>query len=151
MDRFLRVCGIIFLSLVGVAVIAGLIFIPRAWKLNTSAVEFIDRELPRITERWDKEAMLKCASPEFAASMQTDQAPLLWARFRTLGNLKSHEAAVGQVGSQAYANGPTGTFGVYRVRCVFEHGNAEVRITLKRVDADWKIYGFYINSDIFLK
>lgn len=151
MDKFLRVCGIIFLSLIGLGIVLGAIFIPRALILSSGATSYINRELPKIAERWDVDEFFKSSVPEMATLQPREQVDLLWKKFRLLGKLKSHDDPVGQVVSQAYSNGPTGTFGVYNVHSYFENGTADVKITLKRVGDDWKLYGFRINSDLFLK
>ena len=151
MDKFLRVCGIIFLVLLGIGFVLGAIFIPRAMILNSSAVAFIDQELPKIAANWDPDVVLRNGTAEFSSAATKEQIDLLWAKFRQLGKLQSHDEPRGNVGAQAMSNGPSGTFGMYSVRADFEHGNADIKITLKRVGDGWKFYGFHINSDIFLK
>lgn len=151
MKNFFTVLGIIFAVILAVFLIAAVIFIPRALKLNHEAAAYIQTEVPKIVANWSPQELTNQATAGFlAAAKSPDEVDRLFKMFSQLGTLKHLDTPNGTVFSGAYTGTGAVTIGNYAVRAEFEKGPANIKIQLLRVGDAWKINGFWINSEVFL-
>lgn len=151
MKRFLTILGAVFGTIIVVAVIAAVIFVVRAMKLDGEATAYIQDAAPKILQQWNVQELVDRATPELlAAAKSREQFDRMFAMFRQLGTLNHLDAPKGSITSGAFTSTGVVTIGNYTATAEFEQGAATLQIQLRRVDDTWKINGFYIKSDVFL-
>ena len=144
-------CGAISIALLLVAGVVAIIFIPRSLRLNREAAAYIEEAVPRIANDWDPHALIERASPELLAAVKNqDDWERLFSVYRRLGALQKLETPVGNITSGSFSGTGPFTIGQFTAAATFEHGQAQLRIQVRRSGDTWKIDAFQINSDLFL-
>jgi hypothetical protein len=151
MNKFLKILGAVFLSLIVIVVIAAVILIPKSLWLNDDAVAYLEKNIPAIVEHWDAAELEKRSASEILTDESKVGLPRMFKWLETLGNLKGLETPLGQIGTGTLPGTPfNGTWGTYTIKAEFESGPAEIKVVLKRVGESWEILGFTVNSPALL-
>jgi hypothetical protein len=138
--------GIIFLVIVvlGAAMFGYVAY--NGSRLDASSKQYVDETLPIIVAHWDKEELLKRASPEFKTVATSEDTDALFAQLQSkLGALVKYDGAKGgsnmsyttQYGKVISAN--------YKADAEFERGKAEIEFKLIQHDGEWQVLGFHVN------
>jgi hypothetical protein len=152
MKKLLIVLGSIFAAIIVIVAILAIIFIPYWIRLNKDAKNYLTNNLPIIVAHWNPQDVIDRATPEFITATKHQDVDKLYVMFRQLGSLKHLDTPeLGNIGSQAFTNDGTYTYGNYTIHADFENGSANISIQLLRMGAQWKINKFHIDSSAFLK
>jgi D-Tyr-tRNAtyr deacylase len=106
--------------------------------------------VPNVISGWNKEELLKQASPELLGVTKDEDLDKLFTMFRKLGKLKKYKGSEGQSlisvtteqGKKVTAN--------YTAMAEFERGEASIKVNLIKHGDEWQILMFNVSSDIFL-
>ena len=151
MKKLLTILGGVLAAILLIFGIAAAIFIPRTLKLGRSATAYIRDVVPKIVAHWNTQELVDRATPELlSAAKSRKEIDRLFVMFQQLGSLKHLDTPKGGVTSGAFTGTGAVTLGTYTAQAEFEKGAASVQIQLRRVNNEWKINGFRINSDVFL-
>ena len=71
MKRFLTILGAVFGTIIIVAIIAGVIFVMRAMKLDDEATAYIQDAAPKIVQQWNIQELIDRATPELLAAAKS--------------------------------------------------------------------------------
>ncbi len=89
MKNLLLVLGSVFAALITLLVIAAIIFIPRALRLNKEATVYVAENVLIIVNHWHAQNLIDRATPQLlSAAKSTNEIERLFARFQQLGSLK---------------------------------------------------------------
>lgn len=149
MKKALRVLGAIFLVLIIAGIVSAVILGKEGASLDTESRAYADSSIMAIVSDWDKNELQTRASSEFLMITPPPDLERLFAKFRTLGRLKTYNGSRGQARIMFNQAGKSVT-AIYEASADFETGPARITLTLiKRIDG-WRIYGFHVNSNAFL-
>ena len=151
MKTALSIIGIVFLVLLFLLACAVGVFIYVGTSLDASSKAYVDESVPAIVTTWSQEEMTKRESDQFRRATGDDQLTRLFTRFRELGALQKYEGSKGDANISFTPNNGLMVTGSYLANATFQNGKAEIRINVIRVGDTWKIYGFRIESPLFLK
>ena len=113
---------------------------------DSESKAYVDDAVIAIVSHWDRQELMKRASPDLIKVARPDQIDTLFTAFATLGPLIEYEGAAGsssvmvttKAGKQVSAN--------YVAKVRFQMGNAVLRLGLVKVDGEWAINGFNLES-----
>ena len=144
MKKLLILLGAIFafiLLLVGMVVVRGTI-------ADRESQAYADAAVISIVSSWNEQALLDRASPEFMRQSGRDQIDALFARLRPLGRLTRYAGSSGaSFTSYNVGAGGSATTAVYLANAYFEHGTAQIKITLIKHNGAWRILGFFVQGN----
>jgi hypothetical protein len=146
MRRFLLVLGTLTLVFIVVAVIGIGVLFYKGSALDAESKAFVDRAVPAIVGKWDKNQLLELASPELQQKVRPDELNALFTSLSRLGHLVEYVGATGDA-RMSYNLGSGGTLTAsYLARARFENGAAMIRLNLIKRDGDWMINYFYVDT-----
>jgi hypothetical protein len=151
MKKFLIICGAIFLIILVIAG-AGIGFVAyNGSKLDMSARDYADQNIPPILSSWSPQDLMNLASPELKKITPPDAINALFKKLSQLGELKTYEKAQGN--SLMFYTPATGNrvTADLTMHAVFVHGVADLSIKLIQHDNQWQLLGLHVESPIFLK
>ncbi len=147
MNKFLKILGGIFLTLLVAAGVVAAIFIPKWRALDKDVTAYIETNVPAIVVSWNSEELLKRGGAELLDSATPEQTAKVFSWMSRLGALKKLETPVGEIGIGTYSDTQLkGTWADYKAKAEFEAGPAQIRVVLKRAGETWQIVTFQINS-----
>lgn len=114
--------------------------------LNTESKQFVDTVLQEIVRDWNKDTLLKHASPGFLkAAKDVDLDQYLATVKEKIGKLKEYRGPEGGANiNVSSTHGKVITAGY--VACpVFENGRAEIKVGLIKNEDEWQIEGFNVD------
>ena len=139
MKTFLMLLGAVFaLILILVVLIA-----VRGTALEREGKAYADASIVSIVSNWSEQALLDRASPAFMQKVSKAQIDSLFARLRPLGRLSRYNGAKGM---NIFSTGTT-TTATYVAKADFEHGRAQISISLIKQNGSWRILGFYVQGN----
>lgn len=138
--------GIIFLGLISLIIIVAVYTGYKQSEYNETAVPYINKVIPIISE-WDIEK----AKPLFVSATfentSDEDLEKLFRWFSKLGTLKNiEEPTFAQVLSGATIQDGASTIVTYTVVGHYENGDANITIRLLDLEDSFKIYHFKMNS-----
>jgi hypothetical protein len=145
-------CGVVFV--IALAVAGGIGYmIYQGIRLDSSAREYAEANVPPILSTWSKDELTKRASPEMRDEIAKDPTVLdgLFKKCATFGALESREI----VKHDAHVSVTTEEGKVITATCVFDakfkNGNAKIAVQLIEHAGQWQILSFHVDSPALLK
>ena len=144
MKKLLISLGVLFLML-----LASLVYVViNGEELDRASKEYADQAVITIASDWNAQALLERASPEFMEAATGRKIETLFAQLRKLGPMTKYEGSQGQASSSYNLSARTvTTTAVYVAQAEFEHGRAQMKITMIKRDGLWQILGFYVQGN----
>ncbi|MHC4962443.1 MAG: hypothetical protein ACYTE1_07520 [Planctomycetota bacterium] len=139
-----------FLLIVLTVGLLGYYLVSKGIQLDKESKDYVDTVVPNVISGWNKEELLKQASPELLGVTKDEDLDKLFTMFRKLGKLKKYKGSEGQSlisvtteqGKKVTAN--------YTAMAEFERGEASIKVNLIKHGDEWQILMFNVSSDIFL-
>lgn len=151
MKKLLIILGSTFLVILVLAV-AGISFaVNRGVALDKESKAYVDSVLPVIVSGWDKQELLRRASPEFQQVVKEGEVDKLYIMFRRLGNLHEYQGSEGQSDLSVTSQKGKVISATYTARANFDAAPAVIKVSLIKHGDEWQILGFHIDSDVFLQ
>lgn len=143
MKKFLMVLGAIFaVPLIGFVVVA-----IRGSALDRESKTYADTAAIAIVSDWSTQALFDRASPDFMKTTTREQVDSLFAQLRVLGRMTKYDGSKGDSSSFYNVSARTLTItAVYFAHAEFEHGSAQIKITVLKRGGYWQIVGFYVQG-----
>lgn len=149
--KILIVVGGIFALLFLVLIIILVIAAVKGTALDKESQAYVDEVVPIICADLKTETFLKYSSVELIKSESQEELEKIFELFGKLGKFKEYVGSSGQ-SNMNYTTGEGGTItGEYVAQTEFENGSAEVHIITVKIEEEWKIQKFEINSQVFLQ
>lgn len=158
MGAVLRCLGAVFLALLVSLGIAAAVYVPKLWKLERTAIAYVESSVPLIVANWDPAEVTKRAAPEFLVPSIQEGLPVVFAELSRLGKLRSLRKPEGgvvvadfqmalsrsefRVRTRDQRLGPL--WAEFVADAEFEAGPAKVKMTLVRRGNEWRIIGFWV-------
>jgi tetratricopeptide (TPR) repeat protein len=128
---------------------SGCIFFFGASGLGKEAKTYVDEVIPKIVDRWDVRELVRDSSSGFLKEVPVQKLEEQFFFFMKLGTMKKYEGSNGQVFiSKSSIDGRKFISGEYVAQVAFEDGHAVVTARVIREGHQWKIYGFFVNSNV---
>jgi hypothetical protein len=151
MKKALAILGAVVLVLV-LAIGGTIVHFSRVGRgLDESSKAYADSVVPLIVGSWSVDALEKHASPQALKVTNHDQWIMVFSKLSQLGALKHYDGAKGDSHISYTPKEGKVVSAKYVSHAQFENGDADIRITLIQIDNEWQIWGFYVNSPLFLK
>jgi hypothetical protein len=130
--------------------IVGLVILSKKGSsLDSESRSYADVSIMAIISHWDKQELLARASPDLLIKAPQEDTDRLFARLRTLGQLKVYNGSRGQarisinqVGGSVTAN--------YETTADFDSGPAQITLGLIKSESGWRIQEFRVLSKVLL-
>ena len=112
---------------------------------------YVSAAIRAVAQPWDPEALITRSSPELLAMMPGDKTRTFVAFARTrLGDLKECSPVqegqwTSNVGTRGFA-----VWATYFADCEFERAAGRVTMQVVRRHGQWKVIGFFLNSDALM-
>jgi hypothetical protein len=151
MRKFLYGVGaVIALLVVGGGV--GLFVLARnGAALDAESKAYVDDSVVTITAHWSADELLRRSTPNFRQITSLDDLQGLFDAARTaLGPLVDYGGSKGDSMVSAIVGSGTTISAKYVARAKFQKGDADLQLTLLKIDGGWKIEGFHINSNALM-
>jgi hypothetical protein len=151
MRKFLYTLGgLAALLVVGAGV--GLFVLSRnGAALDAESKLYVDDAVLTITAHWQPEELMKRATPHLRQITRPDDLQVLFDAAATgLGPLVDYEGAKGDSMVSAIVGSGTTISATYVARAKFQKGDANLQLTLLKIDGNWKIEGFRIHSSALM-
>lgn len=117
-------------------------------QLDVSSKAYVDDAVPKIIATWSVDELLSRGSPRIRDAVDLDQLRDVFGRLSALGRLVSYDGAKG-TSRMAFTPSDGKVVGaVYLAKATFEHGHAQVRISLVQVAGQWRIQAFSVDSAV---
>jgi hypothetical protein len=146
MKKLLMMFGAVFILILGLVALLVL----RGTVADRESKAYADASVISIVSAWNEQALIDRASPEFIHNASKAQIDALFARLRPLGHMTRYAGSSGS--SFINFNVGTGSKGstttaVYIANADFEHGSAQIKITLIKQHGAWRILGFFVQGN----
>lgn len=153
MRKFFLALGV----LAALVIVGGGIALGILWRngtaLDTEAQAYVDDTVIAVSSQWSKDELLKRASPELLAILKAkpqDLDALFHAATIGLGPLVDYRGAKGEATIATMIGQGTIVTAHYVARAHFQKGDATIRLMLKKIDGQWALHGFYIDSSTMM-
>jgi hypothetical protein len=152
MRKFLYTLGAVTAFLV-VAAAIGLFFIVRSGlALDAESKAYADDAIVAITAHWSTDELIKRSGPNLRHGTQPDVIRGLFdAASAALGPLVDYQGAKGDSLVSVMTGSGTKVSARYVAHANYQKGDADVQMTLEKIDGGWKIEGFDIRSDTLMR
>ena len=109
---------------------------------------YADTATVAIISDWNEQALLDRASPDLIQVTTREQMDSFFARLRGLGRMTKYASSSGRT-ITSFDRFPwtVTTTAVYVAKADFEHGSAQIKITLIKRSGAWRILAFSVNGD----
>jgi hypothetical protein len=141
MKTLLMVIGAIFAVLVIVLAV-----IQRIASDYRDGQSYADAAAVAIISDWNEQALLDRASPDFIKVTTRQQIDSWFAQLRGLGRMTKYVGCSGDTIIFPLTLTLT-TTEAYVAKADFEHGSAQIKITLIKRNGAWRILGFYVHGE----
>jgi hypothetical protein len=151
MRKFFLGFGIVMACVVVTAAI-GLFFLARdGAALDAESKAYVKDSVISVADNWDADALWQRGSPGFRrATDEQDLRNFFNAARSALGRLVEYRGSRGQAAFMLTNAGQRATAN-YDVKATFEKGDADIRVGLVKVGAQWRIEGFHIDSATLMR
>jgi hypothetical protein len=153
MKRILLILGAVFL----IVLVALVLFIGSAavsgGKLDKSSQAFVDATVPEIVGTWSADKLIQHAAPQLLEATSAPQVRETCSAFAAkLGPLVRYEGSEGESNSAFTPQHGHVVSARYRACATFEHGKADIRLTLLQDKAsNWSYVEFNVLSPALMK
>jgi len=146
MRKFFIGLGVVFAVLI-VAGGAGIFVLARKGAaLDSASKAYTEQSVEAIARDWDGGELWKRASPGLRRVATPEQIDRLFASAKqSLGPLVTYAGSQGQA-MMSYLNAHATVAARYVAHGHFAHGDADLQISLIRIDGTWMIQGFHIDA-----
>lgn len=141
MNRFLKICGILALTMVGVAALGIGFMVHKGSALDGESRAYVKTALPAIAT-WDQRELLDRATPALRQAATPAQMTSLYDKLSRLGAIVSFEQPKGQA-LMMYNTAGNSETAAYTIKAKFQNGDALLKLALVKVDGRWMINGFH--------
>jgi hypothetical protein len=151
MRKFFLILGVIFsVLLVGGGI--GIFVIARnGAALDAESKDYVDDAVVTITAHWNPDELMKRASPNLRQIAKPDDiVGLFGAAMTALGPLVDYQGAKGGSLVSAMSGSGTTISARYVAHARYARSDADLELSLLKVDGVWKIEGFHINSSALM-
>lgn len=146
----LKIIGIIVVLLIPVGIVGFSLLASFGAGLDKESKAYVDEIIPQIVTSWDADALLKNASPELIelinASPEKEES-LFSLLAERLGPMREYKEPRGE-GGITIRNLKRTTTGYYDIEAEFEKGSATIRVTLIKLDNNWRLASFVVRPDV---
>jgi hypothetical protein len=150
MKTAFAIIGVVFLFLLVLGGTAIGVFAYYGTQFDASSKAYTEESVRAIAANWSKDELVSRESEALHKAASDDQLTQLFALFSKLGPLQSYDGATGDSNMGfTPATGPSIT-ARYVAEITCQNGKAEVKVALIRVNGQWQIYGFHVDSPLFL-
>jgi hypothetical protein len=144
MKKFFIVLGVIFLTLILLAIAGIGISASKGAALDKESKAYVDPAVPAIVSSWSERELLNRASPEFRQITSPEDVQRFFQTLRPLGRLREYKGSQGQaITYHDLAKGTTVSAN-YTVIAEFEAGYAKIYVKLIKHANLWQIGGFRV-------
>ena len=151
MKTALSIVGIVFLVILFVLGCFIGFVVYEGNKFDASSKAYVDESVPAIVTSWSKDELAKRESSQFRKATSDDEMIALFKRFSELGPLQSYGGSKGDAHMNVTSATGLQVTGTYIAQASFQNGKAEIKVNLIQVEGAWQIYGFRVDSPLFLK
>lgn len=148
MRLFLAIVGAI--ALVFIAAIAGLFFyiFQQEDRLTKEAAGYADEAIPAITTNWDANALLDRADPELLKLLGNGALDNLMLSGTTqIGALTDYHGAECEiVHYELNTSAGEVVLSTCNASAAFQKSDAKIRLSLRKMNKEWKILGFFVET-----
>ncbi len=119
----------------------------KSLALDRESKAYADTAVKAIVSDWNEQALFDRASSDFMKVSTHEQVDSLFARLRVLGRMTRYADSKGS--SSIFFNTTRKELtvtAVYLASANFEHGSAQIKITLVKRGGSWKILGFFVQG-----
>lgn len=145
------VIGSAFLVLILCVVGLWIFLATKGAALDKESRQYVDTVVPLIVSKWNLSELENRASPEFRRAVGKNDLTKLFDMFRKLGSLKEYNGSQGQANISVTIKDGIVISALYLAKAEFETGPAEMKISLIKRGRVWQIFGFQVNSKVFLQ
>jgi len=154
MRKIIRWLGVVLSAALAVIVIlaVGLFFMIRGGSaLDAESKAYVDDAVVAISAHWDRKELTSRASPELKQKLKPAELDSLFDALSTgLGPLVEYRGAKGQATIASTIGTGTTRTANYVAGARYQRGEAEIRISLIKLEDHWLIQGFFVNSNALL-
>jgi hypothetical protein len=151
MKKLLIILGSIFLIIILVVAVGIGIVAVKGTAFDKESKAYVDSTVPMLVAAWDEKELLSRASPEFTQAVKDEELDKLYGMFRRLGKLREYQGSEGQSNMSVNSWSGRVVSAAYTARASFDAGPAVIKIALIKHGDNWQIYGFHIDSEVFLQ
>jgi hypothetical protein len=152
MRRFLYGLGAVIALIVVAAGIAVFFIARNGTALDAESNAYVGDAVVAITAHWNADELMKRSTPDFRRITKPDVLQGLFdAASTALGPLEDYEGAKGDAMVSVMAGSGTTISARYVAHARFQKGDADLKLTLLKIDGTWRIEGFNISSDAVLR
>jgi len=102
-----------------------------------------------IVSDWNENEFIKNVGSDLTDKVSKNSLRMTFGRFRALGKLQTYSEPKGESNMSILIGKNKSITAFYVVNATFENASATIKISLKKYNKNWKIIGFYIDSDYF--
>jgi Na+-transporting methylmalonyl-CoA/oxaloacetate decarboxylase gamma subunit len=150
LKRSLIFFGVIFLVFIIIIIVMIAIGATIGSRLDKESKQYVDAATVRIISDWDKQELVKHASPELMAATNDKELDKLLDFYRKLGKLKQYKGSEGNATISVTTQHGKVISARYVATAEFEAGLAQIKIELIKHGDNWQIFGFHVDSKVFL-
>lgn len=151
MKKFLIILGTVFLILIIIAIVGFVLLASKGKRLDKESKQYVDEAIVSIVSGWEKQELIKRASPELMAAVNDDGLNKVFDLFQRLGNLKEYKGPEGQSNISLTTQHGKVITADYTAKADFDAGPAEIKVSLIKHGNNWQILKFNIDSKVFLE
>ena len=118
--------------------------------LDKQSKEYADTAIVAITSHWDPAELSSRAAPQLLRTVSQGQLLSMFTWFGHIGKLVKYIGSKGSSTVFASIGGNDSTTATYVCAGKYENGDASVNLSLTKVNGDWRISGFQVNSPVLL-
>lgn len=139
------------------AVIVVLLAVAIAWvalkgrRLDRESKAYADKAIVAIISNWNEQALLRRGSPELIKATAGGGLDGFFMYCRRLGSMTAYHGARGQSNIMYTLNNGEVVTAAYVAEADFQHGRAEIRLSLIKHGGHWEILGFRVDNIKFVK
>jgi hypothetical protein len=150
MRKFFVGLGVVFALLIVAGGIGIFVLVRNGAALDSASKAYTEQSVEAIARDWNGSELWKRASPALRRIASPAQIDRLFASAKqSLGPLVTYGGSQGQT-MMSYLNAHATVAARYVAHGHFAHGDADLQISLIKVDGEWMIQGFHINSPALL-
>ena len=113
--------------------------------------QYVDDAVIAITANWDREELIRRASPQLLTNVKAEDLESLFTLFSTLGPLVDYQGSKWSSSATNSSIGQGTTISAnYSAQALFKQGDATIRMTVVKSDGAWKIQAFRVDSSVLI-
>ena len=151
MKKILVFFGAAFLVLIAIAIVSIIFVAVKGSRLDKQSKQYADTAIVVIVSDWNKQELVKRASPELMPATKDDDLNKLFVLFRRLGGLKEYTGSQGGANISLTTQHGKVVSANYVAKAEFDAGMAQIKVTLIKHGDEWQILRFNVDSKVFLE